>query len=320
MNRRLRGSETPPEPSRDAKWKALSGSTFRSSSALLPTTLERAGRVLQPATCCSGMLWSSAKWIDMDASLLRGVRRPFSARVDRVMPVIPWPTHGHVAGRLALTHGHHPRAGVRGPDQRARTCSMDCWRGYAEARARSWSSAARRASARPRCCATPPGRRPDSESRSSPAWRRRWSCHSRGSISSAGRCSDRLDALPAPQRDALSVALGLTAGEVPDRFLVGLAVLSLLAAVAEERPLLCLVEDAQWLDAASSQILGLVARRVRAESRGHRRRGARACRRARLPGLSELRLEGLPEQDARALLRGAVTGPLDSRVRRPAGS
>ena len=77
---------------------------------------------------------------------------------------------------------------------------------------------------------------------------------------------DRLDALPAPQRDALSVALGLTAGEVPDRFLVGLAVLSLLSAVAEERPLLCLVEDAQWLDAASSQILGLVARRVRAES------------------------------------------------------
>src|SRR3954447_20373311 len=77
---------------------------------------------------------------------------------------------------------------------------------------------------------------------------------------------DRLDALPAPQREALCVALGLVAGEVPDRFLVGLAVLSLLAAVAEERPLLCLVEDARWLDAASSQILGLVARRLRVES------------------------------------------------------
>ena len=77
---------------------------------------------------------------------------------------------------------------------------------------------------------------------------------------------DRLDALPAPQRDALGVALGLAAGGVPDRFLVGLAVLSLLAAAAEERPLLCLIEDAQWLDAASSQIFGLVARRVRAES------------------------------------------------------
>src|SRR3954468_11165848 len=77
---------------------------------------------------------------------------------------------------------------------------------------------------------------------------------------------DHLGALPAPQRNALSVALGLVAGDVPDRFLVGLAVLSLLSAVAAERPLLCLVEDAQWLDAASAQIIGLVARRVRAES------------------------------------------------------
>ena len=93
---------------------------------------------------------------------------------------------------------------------------------------------------------------------------------------------DRLDALPAPQRDALSVALGLAAGEVPDRFLVGLAVLSLLAAVAEERPLLCLVEDAQWLDAASSQILGLVARRVRAESVAIVVAVREPCRRARL--------------------------------------
>src|SRR3954464_11368192 len=77
---------------------------------------------------------------------------------------------------------------------------------------------------------------------------------------------DRLDALPAPQQRALSVALGLATGGVPDRFLVGLAVLSLLAAVADGRPLLGLVEDAQWLDAASGQIVGLVARRVRAES------------------------------------------------------
>ncbi len=76
----------------------------------------------------------------------------------------------------------------------------------------------------------------------------------------------RLDALPAPQRDAASVALGLASGQVPDRFLVGLAVLGLVSAEAEERPLLCLVEDAQWLDAASSQILGFVARRVLAES------------------------------------------------------
>src|ERR1700754_2787682 len=77
---------------------------------------------------------------------------------------------------------------------------------------------------------------------------------------------DRLGCLPPPQRDALSVALGLQTGDVPEPFLVGLAVLSLLAAVAEERPLLCLVEDAQWLDASSSQLLGFVARRVAAES------------------------------------------------------
>ena len=125
---------------------------------------------------------------------------------------------------------------------------------------------------------------------------------------------DRLDALPAPQRDALSVALGLAAGEVPDRFLVGLAVLSLLAAVAEERPLLCLVEDAQWLDAASSQILGLVARRVRAESVAIVVAVREPAAEPDFDGLSELRLEGLPEQDARALLRGVVTGRLDSRV------
>src|SRR5689334_11455880 len=69
---------------------------------------------------------------------------------------------------------------------------------------------------------------------------------------------DRVDALPPPQRKAFTTALGLVAGEVPERFIVGLALLSLLSAVAEERPILCLVEDAQWLDAASLQVLGLV--------------------------------------------------------------
>jgi DNA-binding CsgD family transcriptional regulator len=125
---------------------------------------------------------------------------------------------------------------------------------------------------------------------------------------------DRLDALPAPQRDALSVALGLAAGEVPDRFLVGLAVLSLMAAVAEERPLLCLVDDAQWLDAASSQILGLVARRLGAESVAIVVAVREPAAEHDFDGLSELRLEGLPEQDARALLRSVVPGRLDSRV------
>jgi DNA-binding CsgD family transcriptional regulator len=125
---------------------------------------------------------------------------------------------------------------------------------------------------------------------------------------------DRLDALPAPQRDALSIALGLAAGNVPDSFLVGLAVLSLLAAVAEERPLLCLVEDAQWLDAASSQTLGFVARRVRAESVAIVVAVREPAAEHDFDGLSELRLEGLPEQDARALLGSVVTGRLDRRV------
>ncbi len=125
---------------------------------------------------------------------------------------------------------------------------------------------------------------------------------------------DRLDALPAPQRGALGVALGLAAGEAPERFLVGLAVLSLLAAVAEERPLLCLVEDAQWLDAASSQILGLVSRRVRAESVAIVVAVREPAAVHDFDGLSELRLEGLPEQDARALVRSMVSGRLDDRV------
>src|SRR3954447_20028530 len=77
---------------------------------------------------------------------------------------------------------------------------------------------------------------------------------------------DRLDHLPAPQRDALGVAFGLHAGDPPDRFLVGLAALSLLAEVAAEQPLLCVIDDSQWLDKASAQALAFVARRLLAES------------------------------------------------------
>ena len=76
---------------------------------------------------------------------------------------------------------------------------------------------------------------------------------------------DGLDALAEPQQNALRVALGISSGDAPDRFLVAVAVLNLLAATAEERPLLCLVDDAQWLDAASVQALGFVARRLLAE-------------------------------------------------------
>src|SRR5215207_9988714 len=126
---------------------------------------------------------------------------------------------------------------------------------------------------------------------------------------------DRLDALPRPQRDALCVALGLASGDAPDRFMVGLAVLSLLSAVAAERPLLCLVDDAQWLDAASSEVLGSAARRLLAESVAIvfavRDPGARR----EFEGLPERQLEGLGEEDARALLARALPGPLDDRVR-----
>src|SRR5215208_186213 len=125
----------------------------------------------------------------------------------------------------------------------------------------------------------------------------------------------RLGALPEPQQAALGVALGLSSGPAPDRFLVGLAALSLSAEVAAERPLLCLVDDAQWLDGASGQVLGFVARRLLAESVAIVF-GLRDPTRGReLSGLPELRLAGLPENDARALLATVSPGRLDERVR-----
>ena len=126
---------------------------------------------------------------------------------------------------------------------------------------------------------------------------------------------DQLDALPQPQQNALNVALGLAPGDVPDRFLVGLAVLGLLSAAAEERPLLGLVEDAQWLDAASGLVLGFVARRLLAESVALVVAVREPNTRHDFDGLRELRLRGLADQDARTLLMSAVPGRLDDRVR-----
>ena len=125
----------------------------------------------------------------------------------------------------------------------------------------------------------------------------------------------RLDMLPQPQQDAARVALGLASGEAPEQFRFALAVLGLLSAAAEERPLLCLVDDAQWLDAASGLILGFVARRVLAESVAIVVALREPNARHEFDGLPELLLRGLPEEDARTLLMRAVPGRLDDRVR-----
>ncbi|MFJ5303192.1 LuxR C-terminal-related transcriptional regulator [Streptomyces sp. NPDC088350] len=128
----------------------------------------------------------------------------------------------------------------------------------------------------------------------------------------------QLDRLPGPQHDALAIAFGLRAGSAPDRFMVGLAVLSLLAEVAEEQPLVCVVDDAQWLDRVSAQTLAFVARRLLAE-----RVALVFAVRTSTPvpaddpwgALRELVIRGLRDDDARALLDSVAPGRLDERVR-----
>ncbi|WP_233562963.1 AAA family ATPase [Micromonospora musae] len=126
---------------------------------------------------------------------------------------------------------------------------------------------------------------------------------------------DHLDRLPEPQRAALSVAFGRSVGEPPEGLLVGLAVLGLLAEAASEQPLVCIVDDVQWLDRMSEVILTFVARRLDAESVALvfavRSPGDEQI----LGGLPELRVEGLPAPDARALLDSVLPGPVDDHVR-----
>jgi DNA-binding CsgD family transcriptional regulator len=124
---------------------------------------------------------------------------------------------------------------------------------------------------------------------------------------------EHAQALPVPQSEALRTAFGLSAGPVPDRFLVGLAVVGLLSETAGERPLICVVDDQQWLDHASAQALGFAARRLAADPVG-------LLLATRAPGqdvagLPELVVEGLAEDDARQLLEWVLPGPLDERVR-----
>jgi DNA-binding CsgD family transcriptional regulator len=119
--------------------------------------------------------------------------------------------------------------------------------------------------------------------------------------------------IPDPQSDALRTVFGLILPAVPDRFLVGLATLSLFSAAAEERPLLCVVDDAQWLDRASALTLGFVVRRLVADRVG-------VVFGAREPGVeirdvTQLEVDGLPSADARALLDSALPGKLDERIR-----
>jgi DNA-binding CsgD family transcriptional regulator len=122
-----------------------------------------------------------------------------------------------------------------------------------------------------------------------------------------------LDLLPGPQRDALASAFGLTPGAPPDRFLVGLAVLNLLSEAGAERPIVAVIDDAQWLDRASAQALAFVGRRLQAES-VLLVFAARDVDDDELAGLPVLTVSGLSSRDARALLGQAVQGPLDSHV------
>src|SRR5690606_404983 len=124
-----------------------------------------------------------------------------------------------------------------------------------------------------------------------------------------------LAGLPAPQRAALGTAFGLEEGEAANPFMVGLAVLSLLAEVAGEGPLICVLDDAQWLDRPSALLLAFVARRLLAEPIAMVFAVREPSEAKELAGLPELRVRGLSGRDARALLDSVLIGPVDDRVR-----
>ena len=197
---------------------------------------------------------------------------------------------------------------------------MGCWKMCEGGRARPWSFGVRPVSERRPFCATPQGRLRVS---GRPARRggSRDGAPFAGLHQLCGSMVDQLPALPGPQQDALRVAFGLSFGDAPDPFLVGLGTLSLLSEAAAERPLVCFVDDAQWLDAATRQVLGFVARRLLAESVGvifavrePRDEGGPTNERE-LVRLPELLLTGLNEDDAGALLAVIIPGRLDRLVR-----
>jgi AAA ATPase-like protein len=125
----------------------------------------------------------------------------------------------------------------------------------------------------------------------------------------------RADTPPEPQRRALDVAFGLAAGHTPDRFLVALTVLSVLSIVSGDVPLCCFIDDAQWLDPASTQVLGVVARRPLAEPVALVFALREPVSRPELEGLAEVRLDGLADSDAHALLAKVIPDRLEARAR-----
>ena len=126
---------------------------------------------------------------------------------------------------------------------------------------------------------------------------------------------ERAEQLPPPQRDALRRAFGLIDGPAPETFLVSLAAINLLCQVAEERPLVCLVDDAQWLDPESAAALSFIARRLVAEGIALLFAVREPSGEQELDGLPELVLAGLADADARRLLDAVVPGGLDEQVR-----
>ncbi|MCU1430812.1 MAG: LuxR family transcriptional regulator, partial [Actinomycetia bacterium] len=129
-----------------------------------------------------------------------------------------------------------------------------------------------------------------------------------------GNMLDRIERLPTPQRDALGVVFGLHVGEPPDRYVVGLATLNLLAEIASDQPLLCVVDDAQWLDQASARTLAFVARRLGAESIALLFGARQPPGVADLAGLPELVVGGLSDVESRALLLSVLPGRVDAGV------
>ncbi len=123
-----------------------------------------------------------------------------------------------------------------------------------------------------------------------------------------------LPTLPAPQRDAMNIAFGLESGPPPDLFLVGLAALTLLSRAAEDQPVLCVVDDGHWVDHESAHVLGFMARRLYADRVGLIAAVGESAAQQAFEHLPAITVEGLPDGEARELLRSVIGGPLDAQV------